>query len=193
MTLYLGYNATGFGPIMILNQLVEHFDHQITLSTPILWFYVCLMFILPVFGSILAAQSNVVLAHVGLAFRNILINKIYRKSLVLSPSARQESSTGQIVNMFSADTAQIQRFMFFLNNVFLAPITIGVCLYLIYTFVGLATFAGLGLIIIVMPLNGVIFDKLGQIRKKKALESDQRVKLMNEILNGIRVIKYYAW
>ena len=126
------YSGASFGPILILNQLVQHFDGEITLSTVTLSVFVALIFILPVFGSIVTAQSNIILAHVGLAFRNILINKIYRKSLNLSNASRQTSSTGQIINMFSADSQQIQRFMFFLNNVFLAPVTIGVCLYLIY-------------------------------------------------------------
>ena len=31
------------------------------------------------------------------------------------------------------------------------------------------------------------------IRRTKVKETDKRVKLMNEVLSGIRVIKYYAW
>ena len=44
-----------------------------------------------------------------------------------------------------------------------------------------------------IPINGYIFTVLTQIRKKKVKVTDIRVKLMNEILSGIRVIKYYAW
>ena len=44
-----------------------------------------------------------------------------------------------------------------------------------------------------IPINGKIFILLNQIRKKKVKVTDIRVKLMNEILSGIRVIKYYAW
>ena len=47
--------------------------------------------------------------------------------------------------------------------------------------------------IILIPLNGKIFMILNDIRKKKVKVTDTRVKLMNEILAGIRVIKYYAW
>ena len=31
------------------------------------------------------------------------------------------------------------------------------------------------------------------IRRSKSITTDARVKLMNEILSGIRVIKFYAW
>ena len=44
-----------------------------------------------------------------------------------------------------------------------------------------------------IPLNGYIFSLLQQIRRKKVKVTDTRVKLMNEILSGVRVLKYYAW
>jgi ABC-type multidrug transport system fused ATPase/permease subunit len=87
-------------------------------------------------------MSNIIIAHVSIQFRNALVNKIYRKAMVLSPAARQKSSTGQIINMFSNDTKQIESFLFFLNNIIVAPAQIIVALVLIYLQVGIATFAG---------------------------------------------------
>ena len=191
--LYLLYSASSFGPVLILNALVKHFQGTSELSTSTLWILVSLMFVIPMIGSIFAAHSNVELAHCGVQFRNAMVTAIYRKSLRLSPGSKQQSSTGQIVNMFSNDTAQLQRFLFFLNNMIVAIPMIVVCLFLIYLQVGVSTFVGLGLIIITIPLNGVVFGWLGEIRKRKVLVTDKRVKLMNEVLNGIRIIKFYAW
>lgn len=92
-------------------------------------------------------MSNIILAHVSVQFRNVLVNKIYRKAMVLSPAARQKSSTGQIITMFSNDTKQIQSFLFFLNNILVAPAQIIVALALIYQQVGTATFVGWGIVI----------------------------------------------
>ena len=64
---------------------------------------------------------------------------------------------------------------------------------LIYEQVGASTFVGLGFMFVMIPLNGVIFSQMTAIRRIKMKETDKRVKLMNEILSGIRVIKYYAW
>eukprot|EP01040_Poterioochromonas_malhamensis_P013766 gene13766-15176_t len=193
LILYAIYQTVAFGPVQILNHLVRYLQGTEDINDTGLGVLVALMFVLPMTGSIFAAHSNAIFAHTGLQFRNILIYVIYRKSLRLSPAARQVSSTGQIINMFSNDTSQLQRFMYFFNVMALAFPTIGVCLYLVYQQMEEATFVGLALIIIVMPMTGVIMGTLNYLRRKKVLFTDIRVKLMNEVLSGIRIIKYYAW
>ena len=121
------------------------------------------------------------------------MNKIYRKAILLSPSARQKSSTGQIITMVSNDTKQLQLFLSFMNNVVVAPFQILLALALAYQQVGVVMFIGLGFIVVLIPINGFILVALNTIRRKKVEVTDGRVKLINEILGGIRVIKYYAW
>ncbi len=193
LLLYTIYQAETFGPILILNYLVKYLQGTQDLNDTELGVLVALIFVLPMTGSIFAAHSNIIFARTGLQFRNILINMIYRKSLRLSPAAKQVSSTGQIVNMFSSDTAQLQGFLNTFNTTVLAIPTIAVCLWLIYELLGVATFVGLGLIFLIIPLTSVVLVVLGGLRRKKVLISDIRIKLMNEILSGIRIIKYYAW
>ena len=138
MSYYAIYVGVTYGPILILNALVQHFQGTQPLSQTSLWIFVCLVFVLPMLGSVTAAMSNAVLAHVSgkspllfstcvtvelssllslflinvpwspllslshppllleVQFRNVLVTKIYRKSLLLSPAARQKSSTGQV-------------------------------------------------------------------------------------------------
>ena len=132
LSLYFIFSALQFIPVLILNSLVKHFEGETILSETILWVYVALMFIVPMFSSIIAVRSNNILVHIGAEFRNALVNAIYRKTMCLSPAARQASSTGQIINMFAADTRQIQAFLFFINNSVLAPLQIAAALALIY-------------------------------------------------------------
>ena len=47
--------------------------------------------------------------------------------------------------------------------------------------------------LILLPLQAYIGSIIGATRRDMLKFSDHRVKLMNEILNGIRVIKCYAW
>ena len=54
-------------------------------------------------------------------------------------------------------------------------------------------FSGLAVMILAIPLNMVIanFTKKFQMAQMKA--KDERVKLMNEILGGIKILKLYGW
>lgn len=185
--------ALQFGPVMILKVLVEYLQGTRDMDLSLVWVLVALLFVFPLVSSILLAHSNTIMAHVGCQLRNVLIGVIYRKSLTLSSSSRQSVSTGRIVTMFSEDTNQIRMFVYLLANTIVAPLQIAVCLYLLYEQVGVATFVGLGYILVTTPINGVLFGFVNRMRKGKMKFTDERVKLINEVLSGIRIIKYYAW
>ena len=191
--LFFVSSALGFVPILILSTLVSYFEGNKDLSKTELWVYAAAMFICPMVSSLIAAKSNIIVVHTAVQFRNALVNMIFRKALRLSPESRQRQSTGKIINMFANDTKQIQNLLYIFNNLLVSPLQIAVTIYLIYLQVGVSTFIGLGYMVLVTPLNGVVFGALNKTRKDKMVQTDSRVKLMNEILNGIRVIKYYAW
>jgi ATP-binding cassette subfamily C (CFTR/MRP) protein 1 len=185
--------ALQLGPVLILTRLVKYFMGVHSYHRWQLWILVALLFVFPLLSSILLAHSNAIMANIGSQTRNMLIDSIYRKSLTISPAKKLAISTGRILTMFSDDTNQIRNFLFFANNAALAPLQIAACLYLIYEQVGVSMFVGLGYSIFSIPLTGIIFGMVFAIRKQKMTKTDARVKLMNEVLNGIRIIKYYAW
>ena len=47
--------------------------------------------------------------------------------------------------------------------------------------------------ILVIPLNAVLMKRLRVYHKINMSLKDKRIKVMNEILQGIRIIKYFAW
>jgi len=93
----------------------------------------------------------------------------------------------------SNDTQQLQRLLLFAGMGAVAPVQIILALALIYRQVGVAMFAGVGFMLILAPLNGMVFGVIGKLRRKVLKYSDARVKILNEILTGIRIIKFYAW
>lgn len=52
---------------------------------------------------------------------------------------------------------------------------------------GPSVLAGLAVMIVLIPVNGFIANKTKQFQISQMKNKDQRVKLMNEILNGIKV------
>ena len=93
----------------------------------------------------------------------------------------------------SVDAALPLRFVAFASQLLVAPAQIAVSLYLVYRYVGVSTFAGLALMVVATPLSGMLMGSLFKWRRKALAHADERVKLTNDILTGIRVIKFYAW
>ena len=74
-----------------------------------------------------------------------------------------------------------------------APLQISLCCYFIYQELGAAMFSGLALMILALPLNGIIAGFTRKFQLEQMKNKDQRVKLMNEILGGVKVLKLYGW
>lgn len=94
----------------------------------------------------------------------------------------------------SVDTQTIVDFIVTINNILTTPIQIAISLILLWQQLGLATLGGIGVMIIfVIPINVFITNKLKQIYARLMKVKDIRVKLINEILNGIKILKLYTW
>ena len=186
-----------FVPVLILNRLVVFFESGESLSEydefPHPWALVALLGIVTIISSIMAGRSQAIMGHCAVFVRTAVSTLLYRKSLRVSAAGRAKTSTGQVVNMMSNDTAQLQRFLQFSGMFIAAPFQILLALGLIYREVGNATWVGVGYMFLLAPVNTFVFSIVSKQRRKVLKYSDLRVKMMNEILNGIRIIKFYAW
>lgn len=124
---------------------------------------------------------------VGLRTRTALINAIYRKALVISNSARKESTVGEIVNLMAVDAQRFMDLTTYLNMIWSAPLQISLALYFLWELLGPSVLAGLAVMIILIPVNGVIASRIKTYQIRQMKFKDDRVKLMNEILSGIKV------
>ncbi|KAM3930652.1 ATP-binding cassette sub-family C member 10 isoform 2-T3 [Leptodactylus fuscus] len=59
--------------------------------------------------------------------------------------------------------------------------------------VGIAFLGGLGLALPLVPLNKVIATRIMNNNKEMLKHKDARVKLVTELLSGMRVVKFYTW
>ena len=186
-----------FVPVLILKDLVLYFE---TINTPNPhqpmihpWFEVAGLGLLPFLTSILQTKSQSEFQHGAIFVRTAVSTLLYEKSLHVSSAGRAVTNTGQVVNMMSNDTTQLQRFIQFGGMIIVAPLQIVIALVLIYQQVGDATWVGVGFMVALAPVNIIVFSVVGKMRRKVLKYSDLRVKMMNEILAGIRIIKFYAW
>lgn len=157
------------------------------------YIYSGLLFLTAFVQSIMLHQYFQRAMRVGMRLRSAVIGAVYRKALVLSASARQTSTVGEIVNLMSIDAQRFQDLTTYLHMLWSAPYQIALSLYFLYNTMGISTVAGVGMMILMIPLNGVVASRTRKLQVEQMRNKDKRIKLMNEVLNGVKVIKLYAW
>lgn len=80
-----------------------------------------------------------------------------------------------------------------LNSLWVCPTVLIVCLILLLWQIGIAALAAIVLMLILMPLQMVIAKRIGYWRTGSLQNGDERIKQCQEIVQGIKVIKLYAW
>uniref|UniRef100_A0A3Q3RDE5 ATP-binding cassette, sub-family C (CFTR/MRP), member 3 n=1 Tax=Monopterus albus TaxID=43700 RepID=A0A3Q3RDE5_MONAL len=129
----------------------------------------------------------------GMNIRTAVIGAIYRKALVITNAAKRSSTVGEVVNLMSVDAQRFMDLTTFLNMLWSAPLQIILALYFLWQNLGPSVLAGVAVMIMLIPFNAVIAMKTRAYQMEQMQYKDARIKLMNEILNGIKVLKLYAW
>uniref|UniRef100_A0A4W4EQB9 ATP-binding cassette, sub-family C (CFTR/MRP), member 3 n=1 Tax=Electrophorus electricus TaxID=8005 RepID=A0A4W4EQB9_ELEEL len=125
----------------------------------------------------------------GMRLRSAIIGAIYRK--VSNP--KRSSTVGEVVNLMSVDAQRFMDLTTFLNMLWSAPLQIILALYFLWQTLGPSVLAGVAVMVLLIPFNAVIAMKTKAYQVEQMQHKDMRIKLMNEILNGIKVLKLYAW
>ena len=118
---------------------------------------------------------------------------IYRKCLWLTGMGNSDATTGRIQNLMANDANFFLQFAPMFNSLLVAPLELAVAFVWLAYLIGPSFLAGLGTMILCVPLQGMIIGKYFGKQKARLKLTDERVKLTNEMVQGMRVIKMYAW
>uniref|UniRef100_A0A087YGI1 Multidrug resistance-associated protein 1 n=1 Tax=Poecilia formosa TaxID=48698 RepID=A0A087YGI1_POEFO len=121
------------------------------------------------------------------------VGRQYKKALVISNAARRTSTVGEIVNLMSVDAQRFMDLVTYINMVWSAPLQVVLALYFLWQNLGPSVLAGVAVMVLMVPINAVIAMKTKTYQVAQMKSKDSRIKLMNEMLNGIKVLKLYAW
>jgi ATP-binding cassette subfamily C (CFTR/MRP) protein 1 len=156
-------------------------------------FYASLLFLSAFVDSMLSNQYEFGVSCLGMKVKSSLVSTVYKKALRLSSAGRSSYTTGQIVNIMAVDTMYIYNYVNTYNLLWSCPLQIIICLRMIWTQLGIASLAGYGVIVFMVPVNGFITMKIKRYQTEMMKCNASRLKLMNQLLNGIKVLKLYAW
>ncbi|NWX88406.1 MRP4 protein, partial [Nothoprocta pentlandii] len=115
------------------------------------------------------------------------------QALRLSNTAMAKTTTGHIVNLLSNDVNKFDQVTIFLHFLWAGPIQAIAVTVLLWMEIGPSCLAGMAVLIILLPVQTCIGRLFSSLRSKTAAFTDVRIRTMNEVISGMKIIKMYAW
>ncbi|MBC7753403.1 MAG: ATP-binding cassette domain-containing protein [Moraxellaceae bacterium] len=124
---------------------------------------------------------------------NIVNKKIYLHSLKISNATKQKNQIGEIVNLMGSDAESlgdsVQVTVDLSNSILLL---VGSSIMLFY-YIGWSALVAIIVMALLIPMTQRLVKKFTYLEDEQMKFRDQRMSIMAQILNAIRVVKYFSW
>ncbi|CAF1671793.1 unnamed protein product, partial [Adineta ricciae] len=178
---------------LLLIFLMDYFHPCSQMSLWKAWSFAISMILVAFLSSFLFNQAYYHLLKLSLEMRIAYQGLIFRKILRLSSFQLNEVNSGKITNLLSNDACQIEMALLFFHHLWLSPIEIILIVYFFWYFIKSLSLIAIGytvlLLLIQMLFSRIFLHYQNQILQK----TDERIKIMSEIIKSMRIIKMYTW
>uniref|UniRef100_A0A7N8XPQ3 ATP-binding cassette, sub-family C (CFTR/MRP), member 2 n=1 Tax=Mastacembelus armatus TaxID=205130 RepID=A0A7N8XPQ3_9TELE len=157
------------------------------------YLYAVLLLVVAILQSLFLQQYFQRCFVLGMKVRTAIMAAVYKKALVVSNDTRKESTVGETVNLMSADAQRFNDVTNFIHLLWSCPLQIILSIVFLWIELGPSVLAGLAVMGLMVPINGLLATKARKLQVENMKFKDKRLKIMNEILNGIKILKLYAW
>jgi ABC-type multidrug transport system fused ATPase/permease subunit len=121
-------------------------------------------------------------------------SEIAKKEDAKESGADAQVTTGAIINLMAVDAFKVSEICAYLHFLWAnTPVQVVVAVYLLYRILGYSSIAGIGMMIILLPINMYVARQFSKIQKLILAATDARIHTTNEVLTNIRIIKFFAW
>ncbi|KAJ8948317.1 hypothetical protein NQ317_013654, partial [Molorchus minor] len=177
-----------------IGKLVGYFQpHQSSLTLRDAMYYTGVMLGLKLLHCFYLQNYVIFVQLLAIQIRTALCSLIYRKALKMTPSALQDISLGNIITIMTKDVSQFETAIWLFNDMWISSIEGLVVCYLLYAKVGVASLAGIGVLISVAPLEAYFGKVVKDMRMDINKKTDERLQITQESLSSIKIIKMYTW
>ncbi|KAJ5618970.1 hypothetical protein N7510_002954 [Penicillium lagena] len=108
--------------------------------------------------------------------------------------AAMQANVGTIINLMAIDSFKVSEVGAYLHFLWASvPVQVIMAVTLLYRIMGFSSFAGIVLMVLMLPINLVIARQFNKVQNEILKGTDARIHTTNEVLQNIRIIKYFAW
>jgi ABC-type multidrug transport system fused ATPase/permease subunit len=134
----------------------------------------------------------------GLHARTTIQAAVYSKILRISNTARTRKVADggvadMVTNLQSTDCRSIEMVYWMWMYVWAAPLQVVITTVLLYLQLGWVVLVGIGVLLLLIPVQKCMMSSLKELTAAASAASDQRIKLITEVIHGVQVVKLQAW
>jgi ABC-type multidrug transport system fused ATPase/permease subunit len=125
----------------------------------------------------------------GVALRAAVVNILYEHVLRLSPQGKAGLTSGEVTNLISVDTQKLYEVTQEGHLIWALPLSVFLVSFFLYRTLGPSTLVGIAVLMGFVPLIQQVTSKMLTVRGKRVVYADQRVEIVSNMLQGIKVTK----
>ncbi|KAK2960698.1 Multidrug resistance-associated protein [Blattamonas nauphoetae] len=146
--------------------------------------------LLPYIQGLADGVSSRLFYHRTLSVRGMLSAFIFDKTMKLNLNTQGEVDTGRLLSLITADTRNVGDLFWRTYLILLLPFQVIVPLVFVLIDFGATALISIAVWIVLIPISMIATFMMGKAMQKYLGANDERNKLINETLQGIRVVKF---
>ncbi|EDV28837.1 uncharacterized protein TRIADDRAFT_19619 [Trichoplax adhaerens] len=178
---------------LLIGQIVNYFTTDTTVTTTEVYFYALGLSLSVFLTTVLDQIYYYAVERFGMRIRVTLCSVIFKKVLKLSTVVMSNVSTGHILNLMANDAQRFDEIPTTLHYIWIGPIQVIVLTILLWREIGIACLSGLAVILLLLPVQILMAKFAVRFRRYYLENADARIRVMSEIISGMKAIKMYAW
>ena len=208
-----------FLPTILLRQILLYVENPQSKSRETAWLYVFGLLFASLCTCVGDGQSLWIGRRICLRLRAIVVGEVYAKALRrrdvalkggegleekdddTTKSTEKDKKTtamqtnhGAIINLMAVDAFKVSEISAYLHYLFASvPVELAIAIALLYNLLGASALIGLLVMISIFPVQYIITRRFNYVQDKLMAATDRRVNRLNEVLQAIRIIKFFAW
>lgn len=205
-----------FAPPFLMKKILEYVEDPSSIPQNVIWLYVFGMLAAGLAENITSSQGEFLCRRLTIYIRAVMVAEIYAKALrrkantTVTKSLHDDKdeetedeekdkesegqvSQGTIINLMAVDAVTIGEVFTSLYDTINALLTTSLCVVFLYSVIGWSAFVGTFSMALLMPINYKLSTIFSNYQSELMDTTDKRTTLLNEVLQNIRIVKFFAW
>lgn len=133
--------------------------------------------------------SSLTGAELKAIFTKVMLDKSFR----LNARSRRVYPVSKITSIMSTDVSRIDLGLATAPMIIVAPVPLAISIGILIHNLKAPALLGIGIMILFLGFAGFLGSLLFKYRKLATTQTDARVSYMKEVLNNLKMIKFYSW